>query len=250
MNFSELIVHHLADTPLWGTGILALTKHALMILIAGGLVSVLALGAAWGRGRTGRFLRAVVETLRDFLWTDVVKPAMGDHGRRFMPYFLTLFLMILVMNLLGLVPFGASATGNISVTAALSLTTFALIQLSGIREHGFLHHFGNMIPHGVPLPLRPFIFLLEFSGYFTKALALCIRLFANMTAGHIVILVFMGLILLFGQSSVAVGLTVAPVLVLLTVAIYGLELIVALVQAYVFTMLTAIFVGGAVHPEH
>jgi F-type H+-transporting ATPase subunit a len=175
MNFSELIVHHLADAPLWGTGLLALTKHALMILIAAFLVSVLALGAAWGRGRAGRFLRVIVESVQEFLWKDIVKPAMGDAGKRFMPYFITLFLMILFMNLLGLVPFGASATGNISVTAALSLTTFCLIHLSGIREHGFFHHFGNLIPHGVPWPLRPFIFLLELSGYFTKALALCIR---------------------------------------------------------------------------
>ncbi len=245
MDFSDLIVHHLADAPLALVAGIPFTKHMLMISISALLVAGLVF-AARGGGR----LRLLVEALVDFIWTDIVEPALGAEGRAFLPYFLTLFLFIVVMNLLGMVPWGASATGNISVTAALSLTTFFLIHLTGIRRHGFFHHFGNMVPHGVPWPLRPFIFLLELSGYFTKSLALCVRLFANMTAGHIVILVFLGLILLFGQGSRPVGLTVAPVLVVLTVAIYGLELIVALVQAYVFTMLTAIFVGGAVHPEH
>jgi F-type H+-transporting ATPase subunit a len=245
VDFSDLIVHHLADAPLWGRGGAAFTKHMLMISIAGAIVAALVFGA-----RAGGRLRTLVEALVDFIWKDIVEPAMGADGRAFLPYFLTLFLFILVMNLLGMVPWGASATGNISVTATLALTTFALIHATGIRRHGFLHHFGNMIPHGVPWFVGLVILPLELLGYFTKSLALCVRLFANMTAGHIVILVFLGLILLFGQGSVPVGLSVAPVLILLTVAIYGLELIVALVQAYVFTMLTAIFVGGAVHPEH
>lgn len=245
MDFSTLIIHHLADAPLARLGAFAYTKHMLMMTIAGVLTAAVVFGA-----RAGGRLRGAVEALVDFIRAEIVDPALGHEGRAFLPYFLTLFLFIIFMNLLGLVPWGASATGNISVTAALSLTTFCLIHFTGIRRHGVLHHFGNMIPHGVPWPLRPFIFLLELSGYFTKSLALCVRLFANMTAGHIVVLVFLGLILLFGQGSRPVGLTVAPVLVLLTVAIYLLELIVAFVQAYVFTMLTAIFVGGAVHPDH
>jgi F-type H+-transporting ATPase subunit a len=245
MDFSNLIIHHLADAPLARWGAFAYTKHMLMMTIAGLLTAAVVFGA-----RAGGRPRAALEALVEFLRVEIVDPALGHDGRAFLPYFVTLFLFIIFMNLLGLVPWGASATGNISVTAALSLTTFFLIHFTGIRRHGFLHHFGNMVPPGVPWPLRPFIFLLELSGYFTKSLALCVRLFANMTAGHIVVLVFLGLILLFGQGSRPVGLTVAPVLVLLTVAIYLLELIVAFVQAYVFTMLTAIFVGGAVHPDH
>jgi F-type H+-transporting ATPase subunit a len=249
MDFSSLIVHHLADVPLWGRGPFAFTKHMLMIALSGAIVFSTAVLAVRG-GRAARGVRAVCEALAEFLWKDVVHPAMGESGRRFLPYFLTLFSFILVMNLLGLVPYGASATGNISVTAALSLTTFTMIHWTGFREHGVLSHFRNMIPHGVPAPLKPFIFLLEFSGYFTKSLALCVRLFANMTAGHIVILVFLGLILLFGQARAATGLAAAPLLIPLTVAICLLEIVVSFVQAYVFTMLTAIFVGGAVHPEH
>jgi F-type H+-transporting ATPase subunit a len=154
------------------------------------------------------------------------------------------------MNLLGLVPFGATATGNISVTAAMSLTTLVLIHFFGIRQYGFMHHWGNHIPHGVPKVLSPFVFLLEMMGYLTRSIALCIRLFANMTAGHLVILLFLGLILLFGQSKVSAGLAVAPISVGLALGLYMLEVIVALIQAYVFTMLTAIFIGGALHPEH
>lgn len=250
MDFSSLIVHHLADAPLARWGAFVYTKHMFMMTLAAALSILIFVPAARGRGPVARGFRSMAEALVEFLWKDIVEPAMGPSGWRFMPYFLTLFVFILLMNLLGLVPFGASATGNISVTASLSLLTFFLIHLSGIREHGFFHHFGNLIPHGVPWVLAPAVFVLEFVGYLTKTLALCIRLFANMTAGHLVILLFLGLILLFGQGSVAAGLAVSPVLVGLTLGLYLLELIVALVQAYVFTMLTAIFVGGALHPEH
>jgi F-type H+-transporting ATPase subunit a len=222
----------------------------LMTLLASAVAAGLLLLAAHGRGAGARGLRSVVEALVEFIWRDIVNPALGERGRGFMPYFLTLFVFILLLNLLGLVPWGASATGNISVTAALSLLTLLLIHLSGIREHGLVHHVKNLVPQGVPMVIAPLVFGLELVGYVTKTLALCVRLFANMTAGHLVILLFLGLILLAGQASPITGLVMSPVLVALTLGLYLLELIVAFVQAYVFTMLTAIFVGGAVHPEH
>jgi len=154
------------------------------------------------------------------------------------------------MNLLGLVPFGATATGNISVTAALSLMTLFLIHFFGIREYGFFHHWKNHIPHGVPVLMVPLVFLIEMMGYVTRSIALCIRLFANMTAGHLVILLFLGMILIFGQTKISQGLIVAPISVSLALGLYMLEIIVAFIQAYVFTILTAIFIGSALHPEH
>lgn len=250
IDFSELIVHHLADHPVAQLGPLVITKHMELISLSAGLAAVIVIGAARGRGMFFRRLRTALEAYITFLFVDVIRPALGSDAVRFLPYFLTLFLFLFLMNVLGLIPGSASATGNISVTASLSLLTFGLIHLSGIRRHGLIRHFKNLVPHGVPLVLTPFLFVLEFVGYVTKTLALCIRLFANMTAGHLVILLFLGLILLFGQTNHAVGLSVGPVLVLLTLGLYLLELIVAVVQAYVFTMLTAIFVGGALHPEH
>lgn len=244
MDFSELIVHHLADS---GLGFAGVTKHLLMLWVAAALAAAVVLLGAYTRGRVRTALTALVLFIRK----DIAVPALGgEDARAYLPYLLTLFLFILFMNLLGLVPFGATATGNISVTAALSLSTFFLIHLSGMWRHGPLRHFKNLIPHGVPWWVVPLVFAIELMGYVTKCLALCIRLFANMTAGHIVILLFLGLILLFGQSDPKTGLVVAPISIGLALGLYALELIVALIQAYVFTMLTAIFVGGALHPEH
>jgi F-type H+-transporting ATPase subunit a len=246
IDFSELIVHHLADSPVATLGPVSVTKHLLMMWIAGAIALVFTATAARSRGK----LRTAADFLVDFVKKDIVQPNLHDHTRAYLPYFLTLFLMIFLMNLLGLVPYGSSATGNFSVTAGLSLLTFITIHLSGIRAHGFVHHFGNLVPPGVPVVLAPFMFILEFVGFLTKCLALCVRLFANMTAGHIVLLLFLGMILLFGQQNTTAGFAVAPVSVLLALGIYMLELIVALIQAYVFTLLTAIFVGGSLNPEH
>lgn len=246
VDFSELISHHLADHPLWVIGGFSFTKQMLVMSISALIVAAAVLTAANKPGK----LRSVLEAYILFLRKDIVEPALGHDADLYLPYFLTLFLFILLMNLGGLIPTGMTPTGNISVTAALSLTTFFLIQGSGIWRHGFFGHFKNLIPHGVPLWVTPLVFAIEFMGYFTKCIALCIRLFANMTAGHLVILLFLGLILLFGQSNPWAGLGVGVVSVGLTLGLYALELIVALVQAYVFTMLTAIFVGGALHPEH
>lgn len=246
IDFAELITHHLADSPIARLGPLALTKHLLMMWIAGAIALVFTAVAARTRGK----LRTTADFVVSFVKDDIVQPYLHGSTLAYLPYFLTLFIMIFLMNLLGLVPFGATATGNMSVTAGLSVLTFLLIQAAGIHAHGFFHHFGNLVPHGVPMVLAPLIFLLEVMGFVTKSLALCVRLFANMTAGHIVLLLFLGLILLFGQQKPAVGLAVAPIAVLLSLGLMMLELIVALIQAYVFTLLTAIFVGGSLHPEH
>lgn len=245
-DFAGMIVHHLADSPL----LPGLSFHAAMLLIAGALATASVAAAAHGGGAFCRGLRSVLEMFIVFIRDDIVVPALGHDAPLFLPYFLTLFLFILLMNLLGLVPCGASATANISVTASLSLLTFALIHGAGMWKHGFLRHWRNLIPHGVPWWVAPLVFAIEALGYVTKCLALCIRLLANMTAGHMVILMFLGLILMFGQSDPRAGLVVAPISVGLALGLYLLELIVALIQAYVFTLLTAIFVGGALHPEH
>ncbi|MBI3507589.1 MAG: F0F1 ATP synthase subunit A [Proteobacteria bacterium] len=246
LDFSHLIGHHLADAPVFMLGPLAFTKQMLWMSIAAALGSLLLILAARGPGK----LRTAFDFLVLFLREDVVRPALGEDTDFYLPYFLTLFLFIFMMNLMGLIPSGMTPTGSISVTAALSMCTFVMIQGTGMVRHGVVGHFKNLVPHGVPLAVVPLVFLIELMGYFTKCIALCIRLFANMTAGHLVILLFLGLILLFGQANPWAGSFVAVVSVPLTVAMYCLELIVALVQAYVFTMLTAIFVGGALHPSH
>ena len=190
------------------------------------------------------FVEAVVIFIRD----EVLEPNLGRAGRAYVGYFCTLFFFILFCNLLGLIPFGATATGNIAVTLTLALSTFFLIHIAGIREHGFLAYARGIVPAGVPVWLWPLMYPIELIGFLTKAFALCIRLFANMIAGHIVILALLGLIFIFGAVNPWVGLVVtAPVSVILALFVMCLELFVAFLQAYIFTFLTAIFVGGAVH---
>jgi F-type H+-transporting ATPase subunit a len=194
------------------------------------------------------------ETLVMFVRDEIVRPNLGPKSDRYLPYLLTAFFFILTCNLLGLVPFGATATSNIMVTAVLATFTFVLTQLGGTRD--YWKHI--LWPPGVPTFVKPILIPVEILGLFTKPFALAVRLFANMTAGHLVILSLIGLIFafnnLFGPSA---GYGVAPVSVAFSLFIYLLELLVAFIQAYVFTMLSALFIGMAVtehghehHEEH
>jgi F-type H+-transporting ATPase subunit a len=161
---------------------------------------------------------------------------MGPGGVRYMPYLLTTFFFILLMNLMGLIPYGASATGNLNVTAGLAIIAFVVIQGAAIRSQGIGHYLAHLTG-GVHWSLWPIMVPIEILGLFTKPFALCIRLFANMTGGHIVIVSLIGLIFIFKSYIVAV-LPAGFV-----VGILFLELFVAFLQAYIFTMLTALFMG-------
>ncbi len=256
MDFVEILEHHLLDHKIarlftLGHTTFYLTTHNLMMAIASGLllgllmvarrqsVSVGTQGAGAPRG-WANFFEMFIVYIRD----EIVRPNLGDVGDKYLPYFLTLFFFILACNLLGLVPFGATATGNIAVTAAMAMTTFLMINIAGISELGFLHYVQTYVPHGLPFWLVPLMFVIEILGLFTKSFALCIRLFANMIAGHIVILAFLGLIFIFKS------IFIAPISIAAAVGLGLLELFVAFLQAYVFTLLTAVFVGGAVNPQH
>ena len=193
------------------------------------------------------------ESLIIFVRDEIARPNLGDKTDRFLPYLLTAFFLIYTCNLLGLVPFGSTATSNISVTAVLATFTFVITQFSANKEH-WSHLFG---PPGTPLLVRFILFPVEFLGLFTKPIALAIRLFANMTAGHLVILSLIGLIFLFAElfGSVA-GYGISVVSIGFAFCIFLLELLVATIQAYIFTMLSALFIGMAVadhdhhHEEH
>ena len=141
-------------------------------------------------------------------------------------------------------PYSATITSNIAVTAALAGLSFIMTQLGGIRNYGFFGYFKAMVPHGMPTVILPLIIVVEILGLFTKPFALCIRLFANMIAGHVVILSLIGLIFIMGS------IFVAPVSIVFALFIYLLELLVALIQAYIFTMLSSLFIGMAAHQEH
>src|SRR5919201_663398 len=247
-NIGDVILHHVLDTKILSIKILgidfSITKHVLMMWIAAALV-VFVFRYAFREHRTvpsgvANLLEAIVVFLRD----EVVLPNMGEAGKPYLPYLLTVFFFILFCNLLGLIPFAATATGNVSVTAALALMSLIMIQVGGIREHGFKHHFQNLVPHGIPTWLLPIMIPVEIMGQFTKPFALCIRLFANMTAGHIVILSFLSMIFILKS------LLVSPVSVFFALFISLLEVFIAFLQAYIFTILTSLFIGMSIHPQH
>lgn len=179
-----------------------------------------------------------------FVRDEIARPTIGKGFEKFLPYLLTIFFFILFGNFLGLVPFSATFTSNISVTATMAVFTFLVFLFGGIRNNGVFGYFKGLIPHGVPIFLLPIMVVVEVLGLFTKPFALAIRLFANMTAGHIVIYALISLIFVM-QSIAWAGLAVP-----LALFIYSLEILVALIQAYIFTMLSSLFIGMAVHQEH
>ena len=187
-----------------------------------------------------------------YIRDEMVEPNMHGHfGRRFLPYFLSVFFFILLMNLMGLVPGSATATASVFVTAALALTTFLGMVGCGMAAQGPLEFWKNLVPHGLPPWLVPLMFIVELLGLFVKPFALMIRLFANMSGGHMVVLSFMGLIFFFaGNDFSNLGYAVSPNAVGFAVFIMIIEGFVAMLQAYIFTQLSIMFVGASVHPEH
>lgn len=205
-----------------------------------------------GDGLT-RVLAGFCHYVRD----EMVVPNVGrEHGEKLLPLFLSIFFFILFMNLAGLVPGAVTATASIFVTAALSLITLACMIGGGMLVQGPLAYWKNLVPH-VPFWLWPLLFVVELIGVAVKPFALTVRLFANMTGGHMVVLSFMGLIFYFGQNtamfgedSAKFGLMVSPIAVGFGVFIMIIEVFVAMLQAYIFTQLSVIFIGASVHPEH
>ncbi len=221
------------------------TKHVFFLLLCAFLLIIGAVFASRAYRKTfvpHGFVN-LIEMLVVFIRDEVVLPNMGPGGIKYMPYLLTTFFYILFMNLIGLVPYGATATGNIMVTAGLATVAFFMIQISAIQVHGFKNYLMHLTG-GVHWGLWIIMIPIEILGLFTKPFALCIRLFANMSAGHIVVLSLIGLIFMF--QSIAV----APASVALALFINALELFVAVLQAYIFTMLTAVFMGFGIQTDH
>ena len=229
---------------------MSITKHVVFLWLAAVmLVIILALVARKNKKHAvptgfGNLIEIFVVFVRD----EIAIPNIGPAGLKYLPYLLTTFFFILLMNLLGLVPYGASATGNVNVTAGLAIIAYIMIQVSAIRAQGIGHYFAHFTG-GVHWLLWPIMIPIEILGTFTKAFALCIRLFANMTGGHMVVVSLLGLIFIFGKISSSLGYVVSVPSVLFTLGIDCLELFVAFLQAYIFTMLTSLFMGLGMQSE-
>jgi F-type H+-transporting ATPase subunit a len=272
VNVGDHILHHILDShtieawipawsielprlhlPSWLGGVdVSITKHVVFMWIVGALLLLLfGLAARRAHEEVPRGLRNALEILIVFIRDEVARKSIGPGADRFVGYLLTTFFFILLCNLMGLIPGGATATGNISVTAGLAIMAFVMIQYGGIREHGLIQHIKNLVPHGLPVALVPIIFVLEILSMLIKPFALCIRLFANMMAGHVAILAFFSLIFILSDLySGIVGVAASPFVIAFELFVHLLEILVAFLQAYIFTMLTANFIGMTMHPAH
>ena len=233
MDVVEIISHHILDHD-WGVTLggfrLPITTHTVTLFAVS---LVLLFGLHWislGRqSRTGRLLTTLTEEYVAFIRDGMVLPNMGEEGRRFLPYFCTLFLFVLFCALAGLIPNMKTATANISVTAALALCSGGLILYCGLKFHGFVGFLKGFVPSGTPGWLVPLLFPLEVLSLVIKVCVLAIRLFANML------------------SHIAAGAGAFLPAMALELFMTCLELLVAFLQAYVFTLLTSIFAGSVIH---
>ena len=229
------------------------TKHVVMMLLAALIATCVLVLTARAQARhhdEGGHIRGFaggIEAMVLYMRNEVILRNVGPHGNAFVPFLLTLFFFILTANLIGLIPYGSTATGNISVTATLAVITFVVVEIAGMVALG--RGYINTIifwPHDMPLlmriPMSIVISPIELVGKITRPIALAIRLFANMTAGHIVMLAFIGLIFYFGKATGFASLAgAAPFL--MAIAIMLLELMVSFLQAFIFTLLSSVFIG-------
>jgi F-type H+-transporting ATPase subunit a len=237
------------------------TKHVVFMALAATLVF---LTMWWGaraiakrhrEGKGPRGFGAAIEALVMFVRNDVAIANIGHGGEKFAPYIVTLFFFILYCNLLGLLPWGSAATGNLAVTAALALTAFLVIEIAGMKALGPKGYLKTivMVPPGMTgfgaVAMAAIMTPVELIGKVVKPFALTLRLFANMTAGHFVILALLGLIFVFGTAAAPIRYGVAAASVAFTLFMYTLELLVAFLQAYIFSLLTSVFIGLMQH-EH
>jgi len=243
----ELISHHFANKPVIPISIfgfdLSITKYVLFMWFVCILIFIPIFLTAkkykqkWAQRPTR--IMALIESYMEFINNDIVRPFMGDSGRGYLHFFCTQFLFILGCNLIGLFPKSVTVTSNLAVTMGLALVTFFFTQIYGMQKLGIISYWKHLLPKGVPIFLAPLIVLNEFIGLFSKPFALMVRLFANMLAGHMIIFVLLYLAILF--QNLFVGAVSVPV----AVAVSILEILIAFIQAYIFTFLSAIFVGMA-----
>jgi F-type H+-transporting ATPase subunit a len=223
----------------------SLTNSSLYMLIAVGLACLLmTAGARGGPGIPGR-LQSLAELAYEFI-AGMLRSASGEKGMRFFPMVFCLFMFILICNLVGLLPYSFTVTSHIIVTATMALLVFLTVIVVGIYEHGF-GFFKLFVPSGVPIYILPLVVAIEVISFFTRPLSHSVRLFANMLAGHITLNVFGGfVVMLLGAGAAVKALAVLPFA--MTIGLDALELLVAFLQAYVFAMLTCMYLNDAIHP--
>ncbi|MEX2380607.1 MAG: F0F1 ATP synthase subunit A, partial [Vicingaceae bacterium] len=231
---------------------MSITKTVAGMFLAILLMIVIFTSVAKGYKKRGigapKGIQSFMEPLILFVRDEIARPSIGKHADRFVPFLLTVFFFIWISNILGLIPFlgGLNITGTLSVTMVLAAIVFVITSVSGNK-----HYWGHILwPSGVPLPIKLILVPIEFAGIFIKPLVLMVRLTANITAGHIIILAFVALIFIFGEQGAGAGYGVGIGSTVFMIFMNFIELLVAFLQAYVFTLLAALYFGAATEEAH
>jgi F-type H+-transporting ATPase subunit a len=219
------------------------TNSSLFMVAAAGTVSAILFAAS----RSASLVPSRIQSIGE-LWYEFVANMMGSEGMKFFPFVFTVFSFVLMSNLLGMFPYFFTVTSHVVVTAALAVFIIAMVVVVGLAKHG-LHFFKLFVPSGVPIAILPFISLIEVISFLSRPVSLALRLFGNMMAGHIVLKVFTGFVVSLGALGIG-GIIGALFPLAMGVALTGFEFLVAFLQAFVFAILTCVYLNDALHPGH
>jgi F-type H+-transporting ATPase subunit a len=245
-------IHQFAIKPLFTIGNvggheIAFTNSSLFMVLSVGLISALLIGSTSGRGLVPGRLQSVAEISYEFV-ANTIRSTAGTEGMKFFPLVFSLFMFILFANMIGLIPYTFTVTSHIIITASLALLVFVTVLVYGFWKNG-LKFFKLFVPSGIPIVIMPLIVFIEVLSFISRPVSHSIRLFANMLAGHITLKVFAGFVTMLTGAGI-LGIFGAVLPLGLVVALTALELLVAFLQAYVFTILTCIYINDAIHPGH
>ena len=240
-------IHKLATLGHIGGHEIAITNSAIYMGITVLGTALLLIGASSARALVPGRMQSLAELSYEFV-ANTIQSTAGKEGMKFFPLVFTLFMFILVANMVGLIPYAFTVTSHIIITASLSLLVFFTVLVYGFHKNG-LRFFRLFVPAGVPGYILPLIVFIEVLSFLSRPISHSVRLFANMLAGHITLKVFASFVTLLGGLGIA-GIAGATLPLLLVVALTALELLVAFLQAYVFAILTCIYLNDAIHPGH
>src|SRR6478609_7283263 len=227
---------------------IAFTSSSAYMFLAVAVISLLMIGGSAGRQLVPGRVQSMAELSYEFV-ASMIKSTAGSEGMKFFPLVFSLFMFICVSNVVGIIPYAFTVSSHLIVTAALALLVFFTVLIYGVAKNG-LKFFSIFVPHGVPGYVLPLVMFIEVLSFFLRPVSHSIRLFANMLAGHIALKVFAGFVAMLGFSLGAIGWVGGVLPLALTVALYALEILVAFLQAYVFAILTCIYLNDAIHPGH
>jgi F-type H+-transporting ATPase subunit a len=227
---------------------IAFTNSSAYMFASVAIISLLMIGGSAGRQLVPGRIQSIAELSYEFV-AGTIRSTAGSEGMKFFPLIFSLFMFICVSNLVGIIPFTFTISTHLIVTAALALLVFFTVLIYGFYKNG-LKFFRIFVPSGIPIYILPLVMFIEILTFFLRPVSHSVRLFANMLAGHIALKVFAGFVAMLGVSLGAIGWVGGVLPLALTVALTALELLVAFLQAYVFAILTCIYLNDAIHPGH